>query len=66
MRVVLLIVGGLIMLSGFIWMAQGSGLFPYPASSFMIAQTEWIWKGAAAAGIGAALIALARRMRRRG
>ncbi|MBY5348900.1 hypothetical protein HFO96_16425 [Rhizobium leguminosarum] len=33
------VVGLLMILLGLIWIAQGSGYFPYPASSFMINQS---------------------------
>ncbi len=42
-------------------MGQGSGYFPYPASSFMISQTRWIYYGAAIAIVGLLVIVLARR-----
>ena len=42
----LLVAGVLATLLGLIWIGQGSGYFPYPASSFMINQSPWIWRGA--------------------
>lgn len=59
---VLLTAGGLAMLAGIIWMAQGSGYFPYPASSFMINQTPWIYYGAATALGGLIAVLLSRRV----
>ena len=41
-----------------VWAAQGSGYFPYPASSFMINETKWIYIGLATAVAGVALIVL--------
>jgi len=38
-RTLLQILGGLAIVMGLIWAAQGSGHFPYPKSSFMIDQT---------------------------
>jgi MYXO-CTERM domain-containing protein len=61
MKTLLTIVGTIGMLMGLLWMAQGSGLFPYPASSFMIDQSPWIAYGAVLALAGAALIWTARR-----
>ena len=58
----LLIVGALAMLAGIIWMGQGSGYFPYPAQSFMINQTPWIWRGAALAVLGVVGVVVSRRM----
>ncbi|MGE3334220.1 MAG: hypothetical protein AB7I36_11300 [Rhodospirillaceae bacterium] len=37
---------------GLIWIGQGTGVFPYPASSFMIDQTPWAYRGAALAAVG--------------
>ena len=59
------IVGVLLILVGLLWMGQGSGLFPYPESSFMINQTPWIINGAIAALAGLALIWSTRRFIRR-
>lgn len=39
------IIGLVVALLGLVWIGQGTGLFPYPASSFMINQTPWIWRG---------------------
>ncbi len=41
-------------------MGQGSGYFPYPASSFMVNQTRWIYGGGIAA-LGLLLIVFTRR-----
>lgn len=41
---------------GVIWIGQGTGVFPYPAASFMIDQTPWAYRGGALAAAG--LIAL--------
>ena len=66
MRTVLLVVGLLGVLIGVVWMGQGSGYFPYPASSFMIDQSPWIWRGLAVAVIGLALALFSRRLGRAG
>ena len=62
MNSALLIAGILLTLAGLVWAAQGSGYFPYPASSFMIDESKWIYIGLATAVAGVALIALSRRM----
>lgn len=49
---------------GFIWVLQGAGLLDWPASSFMIGQSEWALYGALLAGLGAGLLWLARRLGR--
>ena len=61
MRTVLAVLGVLLLLTGLLWAAQGSGLFPYPAQSFMISQRPWIWRGLAVALLGLLLLALSRR-----
>ena len=58
----LLIVGILALLCGLIWFAQGAGYFPYPASSFMINQTPWIYIGLAVAAVGIVIIFAARKL----
>lgn len=55
------VLGTLLVLVGLVWIGQGSGYFPYPAESFMIDQTPWIYWGALAAVLGAVVIVLARR-----
>lgn len=54
------LLGGLLVVTGLVWMGQGSGYFPYPAESFMIDQSPWIYWGALAAVVGVVVIALAR------
>jgi len=56
-----IVIGALAILMGLLWMAQGSGIFPYPASSFMIDQSPWILYGAILALAGMALMWWARR-----
>lgn len=64
-RIALLVFGILATLNGLLWIGQGSGYFPYPASSFMIAQTPWMVRGAILAVVGLAAIYVSRRMRAR-
>jgi hypothetical protein len=61
MQTLLTIVGIILLIAGIVFMGQGSGYFPYPASSFMISQTRWIYYGAGIAVVGLVLIILARR-----
>ena len=61
LRTILSILGGLIVLMGLVWIGQGSGYFPYPASSFMINQSPWMLRGALTAVAGIFLIVVARR-----
>lgn len=62
MRIALHCLAALAILLGFVWIGQGSGHFPYPASSFMIDQSPWIMYGAILAVAGVAgLVRLRRR-----
>ena len=60
MQTALAIIGVLLLLMGLVFMGQGSGYFPYPASSFMISESRWIYYGGGMAVLGALLIVLTR------
>ncbi len=60
-RRIVSIIGVVLALMGLVWMAQGSGIFPYPARSFMINQTPWILRGAIACLVGLILFLGAQR-----
>ena len=45
MKTALRIVAGLMILTGLIWIGQGTGYFPYPKESFMISQMPWAYRG---------------------
>ena len=61
MRTLLIAIGIILLIAGFVFMGQGSGYFPYPAESFMISQTRWVYYGDAIAVAGLLLALLARR-----
>jgi hypothetical protein len=61
MKAILTLIGIILLLAGLLFMGQGSGYIPWPAESFMISQTKWIYYGAAMAAVGVLLIVLARR-----
>ena len=63
-RLVLTVIGSLMVLLGLVWMGQGSGFFPYPAESFMINQTPWIYWGLVLAAAGLIIIAISRKLRK--
>ncbi|MBY5458394.1 hypothetical protein ACCT14_09805 [Rhizobium brockwellii] len=65
-RTVGYVVGLLMILLGLIWIAQGSGYFPYPSSSFMINQSIWVLWGSIMAVAGIAVTVIISRLRRRG
>ena len=61
MQPFLTIVGLVLLIAGLVFVGQGSGYFPYPASSFMISQTRWIYYGGAIAVVGLLIVIFARR-----
>ena len=61
MKSLMLLIGIFVLAAGLLFVGQGSGLVPWPASSFMIRQSEWIYYGGAIAVIGILLIVFARR-----
>lgn len=61
MRIGFTVIGLIALLAGLVWIGQGTGIFPYPRSSFMINQVQWAWYGAATAIVGVLLLAYARR-----
>lgn len=62
LRIILSILGVLMILMGLVWIGQGSGVFPYPASSFMINQTPWIYYGIVLAVAGAIVLFVSRKI----
>ena len=63
-RVGVSIIGVFAALIGLVWIGQGTGIFPYPASSFMINQSPWILCGALLLIAGLAIVWAARRFLR--
>jgi hypothetical protein len=62
MQTFLIAVGIILLIMGLVFMGQGSGYFPYPAESFMVRETRWVYYGAAIAVVGAlVLVAVLRR-----
>jgi len=61
MKTLLMLIGIAAVLAGILFMGQGSGYFPYPATSFMINATRWIYYGAGIAVVGLLLIILSQR-----
>ena len=62
MKTALLVVGILAVLIGLVWVGQGTGYFPYPASSFMINQMPWVYWGAGLAALGLIAVLVSRRI----
>jgi hypothetical protein len=61
MRTLLTVLGIVLLLAGLVFMGQGLGYFPYPASSFMISAIRWVYYGAAIAVAGALILVVALR-----
>jgi len=61
MRRALSVLGILLVVAGLFWALQGAGIIMWPASSFMLAQNDWVTYGIATALLGVALIGFSRR-----
>ena len=61
LKTLLFIVGIIALLMGLLWAGQGSGIVPWPATSPMINQSPWIWRGLLLAVVGLAVIWWSRR-----
>jgi hypothetical protein len=61
LRIVMQSIGVLTLLSGLLWIGQGLGLVMWPASSFMLQDSQWAWNGLFVALGGFACIWFARR-----
>jgi hypothetical protein len=61
MQMLLTIIGIILLIMGLVFMGQGSGYFPYPASSHMINQSRWIYYGAGIAVVGLVILIFGRR-----
>jgi len=61
MKALLLLIGVLALAAGLLFTGQGLGYVRWPAESFMIGQTNWVYYGGAIAAAGLALIMVARR-----
>ena len=61
-RIILSILGCLLVLLGLVWIGQGCCYFSYPAESFMINQTAWIYWGIILAVAGLVVLTGSRRL----
>ena len=62
LRTALLVAGLLAILIGLIWAGQGTDYFPYPASSFMINEMPWFYRGIGLAVLGLVAVVVSRRL----
>ena len=63
LRAIELVLGVLLVAFGLLWTGQGLGIIMWPASSFMLADSQWAINGAITALVGAVLVWLSRRGR---
>ena len=56
LKTLLFIVGIIALLMGLLWAGQGSGIVPWPATSPMINQSPWVWRGLLLAVVGLAVV----------
>lgn len=61
MRTSLALIGVVVMLAGLFFMGQGAGYIRWPAESFMVSATRWVYYGGAIALAGLLLVLIARR-----
>ena len=61
MRTALVLLGGLLLLAGLVWLAQGLNL-PFAPRSFMTADRVWAFVGAVTAVAGGVVLIRARRL----
>lgn len=61
MRKTLVTSGFLALAIGLLWIGQGTGALPWPASSFMIGSLQWAEYGALLSAVGLILIWQGRR-----
>ena len=61
MKAPLMLIGITALAGGFLFVGQGLGYIRWPASSFMIGASEWVYYGGAIAFVGLLLIIIARR-----
>ncbi len=61
-RAALLVIGVLAVVTGLVWLGQGTGYFPYPRTSFMIDQMPWAYRGIVLAVAGVVAMFVSRRI----
>lgn len=61
MRMLLIALGWLMVACGLLFSLQGLGIVRWPADSFMVGVSDWVWRGALLALGGLILLWTARR-----
>lgn len=62
-KIFLVVIGVMALLTGLLWVGQGLGYVHWPASSFMISQRPWAYRGAGLALVGLVMLVLSLRRR---
>lgn len=62
MRILMLVLGAIAIAMGLLWIGQGAGIVRWPASSFMIAQRQWMLWGAVLTIVGIGIVLASRRV----
>ncbi|MGB6537384.1 MAG: hypothetical protein WBF58_15645 [Xanthobacteraceae bacterium] len=62
MKSLLIALGAVLLIAGLVFMGQGSRYFPYPAESFMVGTSQWIYYGGGIAAVGLVLLIIAWRL----
>ncbi len=60
MKPLLMLIGIIALGAGLLFIGQGLGYIRWPASSFMISETKWVYYGGGVAVVGIFLIVIAR------
>ena len=55
-----MLIGIIALVMGLLFVGQGSGYIPWPASSFMISEIKWVYYGDGIAVLGILLIIISR------
>jgi hypothetical protein len=61
MKTLLTVIAIIILAAGLFFMGQGAGYIRWPAESFMVSATQWVYYGGGIALVGLVLLVLARR-----
>jgi hypothetical protein len=61
MRTPLMLIGFIVLAAGLVFMGQGADYIRWPAESFMISQSRWIYYGGGIALVGIVIVLIARR-----
>ena len=62
MKGLLTAIGVILLFAGIVFMGQGSRYFPYPAESFMVGASQWIYYGGGIAAVGIVILVIASRL----